>query len=162
MDNILLKVKHLEKRYTLADKPGMIALKDISFQIDQGEFVSLVGPSGCGKTSLLMCVDGLMEPSSGEVLLNGKVVRKPPSEMVLVFQNYSNSRAMTFPARHAPPRGLRLACRTAASPSRSRAPSSCHPADTDRRADACCLRPRAGAVLPGTGGCEFSRGRCQR
>lgn len=91
MENVFLNVNHLEKKYTHADKPEILALKDINFHINQGEFVSLVGPSGCGKTSLLKCIDGLMSPSSGQVLLNNTIIEKPPKEMVLVFQNYSNS-----------------------------------------------------------------------
>ncbi len=69
----------------------MPALGDISFSVRQGEFVSIVGPSGCGKSTLLMCVAGLMSPTSGAVSLYGRNIDGPPKEMVLVFQNYTNS-----------------------------------------------------------------------
>jgi len=51
-----------------------LAIKDLSLQIDRGEFVAIVGPSGCGKTSMLSLLAGLMKPSRGQVLLNGKEV----------------------------------------------------------------------------------------
>ena len=69
----------------------MHAVKEITFTVNEGEFVSIVGPSGCGKTTLLMCIAGLMAPSGGHVLLKEKRVNKPPKEMVLIFQNYTNS-----------------------------------------------------------------------
>lgn len=69
----------------------MLAIQEINFSVNKGEFVSIVGPSGCGKTTLLMCIAGLMSPSNGTVLLNEKIVNKPPKEMVLIFQNYINS-----------------------------------------------------------------------
>jgi len=69
----------------------MVAVKEVSFKLKEGEFVSIVGPSGCGKTTLLMCIAGLMETSGGQILLNEKKVNCPPKEMVLIFQNYINS-----------------------------------------------------------------------
>ena len=67
------------------------AVGDVSFSIDEGEFVCVVGPSGCGKTTLLKCIAGLLRPSAGEVLLRGAAVTGPPEEMALVFQEYSRS-----------------------------------------------------------------------
>lgn len=50
------------------------ALENVSFDVDDGEFVSLVGPSGCGKTTILSLVAGLISPSSGEILVGGKSI----------------------------------------------------------------------------------------
>ncbi len=50
------------------------ALKDISFSVDKGEFVSIVGPSGCGKSTLLSIISGLLAPTSGMVLIDGEKV----------------------------------------------------------------------------------------
>ena len=53
-------------------KGGVTALQDIDLEVGQGEFISLIGPSGCGKSTLLRVIGDLVEPSSGEILVNGK------------------------------------------------------------------------------------------
>lgn len=62
------------------------ALNSVSFDIDEGEFCSLVGPSGCGKTTILSLVAGLLTASSGEVLLGGKSITKNDSRVGYMFQ----------------------------------------------------------------------------
>ena len=47
------------------------ALKDISFDVKKGDFVSIVGPSGCGKTTILSIISGILKASSGDILVNG-------------------------------------------------------------------------------------------
>jgi len=86
----LLEVNSLHKWYTdrEADTP---ALTDLSFQVAEGEFVSIVGPSGVGKTTLLKIIAGLEPPSRGEIRLRGQPVTGPPPEMILVFQDYARS-----------------------------------------------------------------------
>ena len=51
------------------------ALKNISFQVRQGEFISIVGPSGCGKSTLLSCISGLTAPTGGKIFLDGRSVK---------------------------------------------------------------------------------------
>ena len=71
---------------------GFHAVKDLSLEIDDGEFLVLVGPSGCGKTTALRMVAGLEEISDGTVAIGGKVVNKlSPKErdIAMVFQNYA-------------------------------------------------------------------------
>jgi NitT/TauT family transport system ATP-binding protein len=63
-----------------------VALRDVSLEVQAGEFISLVGASGCGKTTLLRIVDGLVPPSRGEVLVNGQAVTKPGPDRGFVFQ----------------------------------------------------------------------------
>jgi NitT/TauT family transport system ATP-binding protein len=63
------------------------AIRDASFTLDEGEFVSLLGPSGCGKSTLLMMIAGLLEPSAGEIVIGGAPVRGPRREIGMVFQS---------------------------------------------------------------------------
>jgi len=65
------------------------AVKDISLDVEQGEFVSVVGPSGCGKTTVLNMVAGFIPHSSGEILLNGKAIDGPGPERGVVFQSFA-------------------------------------------------------------------------
>jgi NitT/TauT family transport system ATP-binding protein len=62
------------------------ALADISFTVDQGEFIALVGPSGCGKSTLLRIVAGLRAATTGRVLVGGRTVTRPIAEVGMVFQ----------------------------------------------------------------------------
>ena len=63
------------------------ALSDISLQIDEAEFICIVGPSGCGKTTFLRIVAGLEAATSGEVRIDGDVVKKPGLDRGFVFQS---------------------------------------------------------------------------
>jgi len=63
------------------------AIRNISLDIADGEFVSLLGPSGCGKSTLLMMVAGLTEPSGGDIHLGGSPVRGPRADVGVVFQS---------------------------------------------------------------------------
>jgi NitT/TauT family transport system ATP-binding protein len=86
----LLEIRNVAKTYGSGAK-ATHAIAEVSFAVDDREFVCVVGPSGCGKTTLLKCVGGLLRPSNGEVLLRGRRVTSPPEEMALVFQEYGRS-----------------------------------------------------------------------
>lgn len=62
------------------------ALKDVNFDVREGEFVCLVGPSGCGKSTLLNLIAGLEKPDRGEILLDGQEVLAPGPDRVVIFQ----------------------------------------------------------------------------
>ncbi|MDD9348461.1 ABC transporter ATP-binding protein [Mumia sp.] len=87
---VVLSVQGLQKIYTV-DSGDVEAVRDLTFELRQGELVCLVGPSGCGKTTLLRCIAGLLEPTAGTVLLDGAVVTAPPKKMAVVFQEYGRS-----------------------------------------------------------------------
>jgi NitT/TauT family transport system ATP-binding protein len=86
----MLEIGNLAKTYGTGEKETQ-ALRDVTFVVEDGEFVCVVGPSGCGKTTLLKCVAGLLRPTRGDVVLRGKRVTEPPEEMALVFQEYGRS-----------------------------------------------------------------------
>ena len=86
----MLEIRSLGKTYGAGAK-ATHAIGNVSFTVEDREFVCVVGPSGCGKTTLLKCVAGLLRPSAGEVVLRGRRVTAPPEEMALVFQEYGRS-----------------------------------------------------------------------
>ena len=86
----MLEIKAIGKTYG-SGEAATHAVGEVSFTVEEGQFVCVVGPSGCGKTTLLKCVAGLLPPSRGEIVLRGKRVTSPPEEMALVFQEYSRS-----------------------------------------------------------------------
>jgi NitT/TauT family transport system ATP-binding protein len=86
----MLDVRGLRKVYEGKGRT-VEALRDLTFKLDEGELACLVGPSGAGKTTLLKCMSGLLDPTSGEVLLQGKKVAGPPPGMAIVFQEYGRS-----------------------------------------------------------------------
>jgi NitT/TauT family transport system ATP-binding protein len=62
------------------------AIRNVSFEVAGGEFLSLLGPSGCGKSTLLMMVAGLIDATEGEISINGNAVSGPRREVGVVFQ----------------------------------------------------------------------------
>ena len=93
MNNVKLSVKDLRKEYD-----GVVTLNSVSFDVYDGEFLSVLGPSGCGKTTILRILTGLLEPTSGTVFEDGIDITKarPASrKMGVVFQNYALFENMT-------------------------------------------------------------------
>ncbi|HKN08195.1 MAG TPA: ABC transporter ATP-binding protein [Pseudomonadota bacterium] len=84
----LLELKQVTKSFALP-RGSLHVLGDITFQIEEGEFVAFVGPSGCGKSTLLRAINGLMPPTSGQVLYKGRQVDGINLECALVFQSFA-------------------------------------------------------------------------
>ena len=86
----MLSIKGLKKVYQVAD--GEIeAVRDLTFDVADGELICVVGPSGAGKTTLLKCIAGLLTPTAGSIELAGSPVTDPPKAMAIVFQEYGRS-----------------------------------------------------------------------
>jgi len=86
----LLKISNLRKIFP----DGTIGLSGVSFDVFQGEFVMILGPSGSGKTTLLRCINGLVEPTSGDIILENETVTKKNLRIVrkkvgLIFQHFN-------------------------------------------------------------------------
>ncbi|SRR5579883_1900374 len=85
-----LQVTNLYKTYPLRGKQTLTVLQDVNIQILPREFVCLVGSSGCGKSTLLNIIAGLVSPSAGDILVDGKsVTGRPGSDRGMVFQGYT-------------------------------------------------------------------------
>ena len=83
-----IEIKNICKSFEGKNK-NLSVLKDINLTINDGELICLLGPSGCGKTTLLRLIAGLEQPSSGEIIANGEVVKKPSGDRAVIFQQYS-------------------------------------------------------------------------
>jgi NitT/TauT family transport system ATP-binding protein len=81
-------ISKVNKVFKTAER-DVVALKDISLEIPQGQFVCLLGPSGCGKSTLLNAVAGFAPPSAGTITADGKLVSAPGPERGMVFQEYA-------------------------------------------------------------------------
>jgi NitT/TauT family transport system ATP-binding protein len=85
-DRTLLRILNLQKHYRSRDNQDIHALKDINLDINEGEMITVVGPSGCGKTTLLKILSGVLDSSSGEVLIDGQRLNGPSPQLGVVFQ----------------------------------------------------------------------------
>jgi nitrate/nitrite transport system ATP-binding protein len=84
-----LVVKNLSKAYVKADGSEYVVLDGVDLAIGNQEYISVIGHSGCGKSTLLKIIAGLEQPSAGQVTLEGKLIRKPGADRMMVFQHYS-------------------------------------------------------------------------
>lgn len=85
--NPLISARNLNKTYATKSGSQVNALHDVSFDIRDGEFISVVGPSGCGKSTLMKIMSGLLGYSSGEIAIDARPVKGPNPKVGLVFQS---------------------------------------------------------------------------
>jgi spermidine/putrescine transport system ATP-binding protein len=87
-DDVIIRFDRVTKRY----EDGVTVLDQVSFDIKRGKFYTLLGPSGCGKTTILRLIAGFMEPTEGNIYINGKLVNRVPAnkrQVNTVFQDYA-------------------------------------------------------------------------
>lgn len=81
-----LEARNVVKSFT--DRP---VIDGLTIDVKPGEFAVILGPSGCGKTTLLRCLSGLTQTTSGEVLIGGTAINGVPDDVAVVFQEYNKS-----------------------------------------------------------------------
>lgn len=87
-ENSIIRFENVTKQYD--DDPPV--LNNVSFEIERGKFYTLLGPSGCGKTTILRLIAGFIEPTEGNIYINGKLVNNVPAnkrQVNTVFQDYA-------------------------------------------------------------------------
>ncbi|MDB5410508.1 MAG: sulfate transporter ATP-binding protein [Rhodospirillales bacterium] len=87
--DVAITVEKVSHAYLKGAQAGLLqTLREVSLEIRRGEMVCLIGPSGCGKSTLLNIIGGLIQPSTGVVKVDGRVIRGPtPNEIAFVFQD---------------------------------------------------------------------------
>ena len=82
----MIEIDDLSKVFHSRDGAEVFALEDVSLDVGDNEFLTIVGPSGCGKSTLLRLVSGLIQPTSGAVAIDGNIVTEPRQDTGIVFQ----------------------------------------------------------------------------
>lgn len=77
--NIKVSIQGIEKKYNTR-KGEVVALNGVNFDIKENEFICVIGPSGCGKSTLLNIIAGLLEPTAGQILVDGQTDSREPEQ----------------------------------------------------------------------------------
>ncbi len=85
----ILSIQNLSKSFPKEQAKDLIAVQDVSLEVEEGEFVCILGPSGCGKTTILRLIAGLEEANSGSIKVNGQEVTGPGPDRGMVFQEFA-------------------------------------------------------------------------
>ncbi|MBW4623822.1 MAG: nitrate ABC transporter ATP-binding protein [Cyanosarcina radialis HA8281-LM2] len=89
IDNKFLVIENLFKAFSKPDGSQAVVLDGIDLTVGPEEYISIIGHSGCGKSTLLRAIAGLERPTSGLITLEGKEIRRPGADRMMVFQNYA-------------------------------------------------------------------------
>ena len=81
----ILKIENITKKYANGDKE-LYALDNVSFTVNQGEFIAIVGPSGSGKSTLLHMIGGIDKPTNGKVYINGTDISSLKPDKMTIFR----------------------------------------------------------------------------
>ncbi|MDE1556065.1 MULTISPECIES: ABC transporter ATP-binding protein [Comamonas] len=84
-----LSIQGVSRTFTSHKGVSTQALLPVDFEVRENDFVTILGPSGCGKSTMLRIVAGLDFPTTGQVLLDGKLVQEPGADRGMVFQSYT-------------------------------------------------------------------------
>jgi NitT/TauT family transport system ATP-binding protein len=83
-----ISISNVSKSFGEEEDKPFLALKEVSVDIEAGEFISVVGPSGCGKSTLMLMVAGLLQRSHGDIVVAGNSVTKPLTDVGIAFQDH--------------------------------------------------------------------------
>lgn len=86
--NTIIDVKEVTMQYPTAEGNTLTVLNKINLEVEKGSFVCVLGPSGCGKTTLLELIGGFQKPTSGEIFVNGNLVKGPGMDRSMIFQTF--------------------------------------------------------------------------
>jgi NitT/TauT family transport system ATP-binding protein len=84
-----MSINGLGREFRASGRAPTVALTDVTFEVRQREFISVIGPSGCGKSTLIRILAGLDYPTAGEARLDGRAIRGPGADRGMVFQSYT-------------------------------------------------------------------------
>lgn len=82
-----IELTRVSKTFSTRDRASTLAVDGVDLQIGTSEFVSLLGPSGCGKSTLLSIIAGLIQPTGGEIRIDGRPILAPYTNIGIVFQS---------------------------------------------------------------------------
>jgi NitT/TauT family transport system ATP-binding protein len=86
---VVMSIDGLTREFSGSGAAPTVALSNISFEVRQREFITVIGPSGCGKSTLIRILAGLDYPTGGEARLDGRAIRGPGADRGMVFQSYT-------------------------------------------------------------------------
>lgn len=86
--NRYISVQNLRKEYVQKKQQSLLVLDDINFEVDKGEFVSIIGGSGCGKSTLLRVMSGLDSEYEGRIVIDNELIKKPSKKRGVAYQEH--------------------------------------------------------------------------